>query len=153
MTHYIYQTTTSETNSMPINDPIKRKEYLLKNKEHIKQLNKEYRQAHKEPIDEYHRKWVAENKERVREYKRKWYLKNKATISEQQRLKNADPNIKAHRKILKKINYERNKLIKVKCACGKTKNKRGRDLNRASIRQYQSKNCGCKTYEVIKAAI
>jgi hypothetical protein len=128
------------------------REYAQKNKEHLKQKSKEYAQKNKEHIDEYHKKWVSENSGHLKAYKKKYYQKTKAKQLAKEKLKyKSDPAVKAKIKARAKACYEKQKLIKVRCACGKTKNTKGRDITRASIKAYQRKNCKCATFTIIQS--
>ena len=84
---------------------VKRKEYLLKNREHIKEYNKKYAQLEKEK--ERKRKWIIDNPEHCKKY----YEKNKEVLLEKAKeyhLKNKEKRNKQSMKWKKEHpNYEK----------------------------------------------
>jgi len=72
---------------MPFKDPVKRKEYYLKNKEKRSEYMKQYRLKNKEKTAEYTKEYRFKNREKVVEYNRNYnkdyYKKNKEQILQQ----------------------------------------------------------------------
>jgi len=84
-----------------------RKEWYLKNKEHVKEHKKEWYLKNKEHVKEHSKEWNLKNKEHAKEHSKKWYLKNKEHAKEHSKkwyLKN-----KEHKKEYRKKWYLKNK--------------------------------------------
>ena len=107
----------------------KRKEYIEKNKdrikEHKKEYDKQYREKNIERISEYKKEWKKSNKERISQYKKEWKKANKERISQ-------------YKKEWKKANKERISEYK------KEHNKEYREKNKEQIlktqKEYRKKN-------------
>ena len=90
----------------------KRKEYLKKNKDRIREYRKEYLKKNKDRIREYqnnyNREYYQNHKEKHKVYNRLWVLKNKEKLREKKRLYRLN-NLSKFREYGRKY-YQRKKL-------------------------------------------
>tara|TARA_R110002049_G_scaffold247064_1_gene421223 strand:- start:17 stop:463 length:447 start_codon:yes stop_codon:yes gene_type:complete len=72
---------------MPYKDPVAQKEYLIRNKERIKEYQKEYRRKNKDRKKQFDKEYRENNKDKIKEYNEK----NKEKIIEYNKVYSQSP--------------------------------------------------------------
>lgn len=113
------------------------RDYVIENKERIKEYKAMYRQQKAEHIAKYNKEYVELNKEAVKERRKRYYQENKEQIT----AKNLEY-VKTHKEA---ANARKNAWQKAKYAAGKEERERLRSQRKAetAAREKETIQCGC----------